>query len=773
MLRFQPRYREDFTPLASLPGWLSSLLRSRGVDTEEKARRFLSPSLTDLEDPFLLDGMAETVRLLRDAISVGDPILVYGDYDADGICAASILTECLREEGARADYRLPSRHLEGYGLNSDAVREIAASYRLLITVDCGITNVEEVALARDLGLTVIVTDHHEPPEILPDAHAVMDPLLGHYPFRRLCGAGVALKICQALQGIPGVEKRLDIAALATVADVVPLMGENRLIVREGLQRIADSARPGLRALVEIAGITPPLCSEDLSFRLAPRLNAAGRLGDASIGVQLLLTKDEAEAGEIAARLEETNRRRQNAERAITEEAFRQIRENTLFREDRVLIAAGQDWNPGLIGLTAGRLCERYHFPAIVLSIREDIAVGSCRSIPGVNIFRMLSLCSDLFIRFGGHEQAAGLTIPVSLIPELRRRLNLLIRENCDDSCFLPVQEYDLSMPFSEWTDASMALLAMLEPTGCGNPAPVFLLSDAAAVSMRRVGTDGAHLKLSLKDRGTPVEAIAFNQGEAADRGDSRLDVLYRPVINDFGGRVRIEAQVSALRPSSAGLPLPDETVTLSGLLHFLSGLPGGTAAASLPVIPRSAVQNRLRRPFGTLVLSWDCSQAMALCADTGTDPATRQVTDARGFSSVLCGWDGSPLKDQWTTVILADGELWRGQADAIRAFCPHAELLALSPNRELSSLVSALNLTDDTLRDVYRLIRARHFSTADALSQASGLALPQVITALIAFEQTRLIRWCPAPFSLSVQPSPIRCSMTDSSLIRFLRQESV
>ena len=312
--RFIQRCADSGSPFPSLPGWMSALLRARGLQTEEEVQRFLSPSLSDLHDPFLLPGMAETVKLLREAIARGDTILVYGDYDADGVCAASILMETLHEEGASLAYRIPSRHTEGYGLHADAVREIAEKANLLITVDCGVSNVEEVALAKSLGPTVIVTDHHQLPEQLPEADAVLNPLLGNYPCPFLCGAGVALKICQALQGLPGLEKRLDLAAIATVADVVPLRDENRIIVREGLRRIETTARPGLKAMLKTAGLLEPrgtagtvravtrsgtkepsLCSapdfsltaDDLAFRIAPRLNAAGRLGDAKLGVHLL------------------------------------------------------------------------------------------------------------------------------------------------------------------------------------------------------------------------------------------------------------------------------------------------------------------------------------------------------------------------------------------------------------------------------------------------------------------------------------------------------
>ena len=533
-----------------LPGWFSSLLSARGIRTDEEAAEYLNPDLSGLHDPFLLDGMAKTVELLRGAIAAGKTILVYGDYDADGVCASSILLETLHEEGASLAYRIPSRHTEGYGLNADAVREIARKAQLLITVDCGVSDVEEVALAKELGLTVIITDHHQPPEILPAADVVMDPFLGDYPFPGLCGAGVALKICQALQGMEGVKKRLDLAAVATVADVVPLRGENRVIVSEGLKRIADTARPGLKALLESSGLTPPLSSDDLAFRVAPRLNAAGRLGDAKLGVHLLLTPDKAKAAGIAAMLETANQTRQRLEREMTSAALAQLSLEAL-ASSHVIIVSGEDWNPGLIGLTAGRLCERFHLPAIALSVHGDTAVGSCRSIPGINIYQMLTACGDLLERFGGHEQAAGLTVKTGNIPRLREKLEQVVSAAAPEETFLPAMEYDLKLPFRTWNPKMLALLSRLEPTGCSNPAPLFLLEGAEVQSLRRVGRDGSHLKLTLLDEDlSVVDGIAFSRGDLADEAPLKLDLLYRPILNEYRGRTTVEAQVFAINDES-------------------------------------------------------------------------------------------------------------------------------------------------------------------------------------------------------------------------------
>ncbi len=552
-MNFVPRSAADLTPLGSFPGWFSALLRARGVDTEEKARHFLSPSLSDFHDPFLLSGMEEAVRLIRDAIAAGDRIMIFGDYDADGVCATAILLETLTEEGAQVSFRLPSRHTDGYGLNERAVREIAEKARLLITVDCGISNRAEVALAKSLGMKVIVTDHHQLPETLPEADVILEPLLGNYPCPYLCGAGVALKLCQALQGLPGAEKRLDLAAVATVADVVPLLDENRALVREGIRRVESTSRPGLKALIASAGLSAPLRADDLAFRIAPRINAAGRLGNAAVGVQLLLTGRPETARNAACQLEEMNRRRQEEERAITAQAIRQAEALPDLDTARALVVAG-DWNPGLIGLAAGRLCEKYYLPVVALGLQGETAVGSCRSIPGVNIFEMLQRCGDLLVRFGGHAQAAGLTVRTACIDAFRDRLSRFIRESCPESSFVREMAYDLEVPFGNWTPETLRLLDQLEPCGCGNPSPVFLLSGARMQTMRRVGRDGSHLQLTaLTAENDPLRGIAFSMGAEADHPCGHADLLYRPIRNDYQGRVSVEAQVLALERNTGDI----------------------------------------------------------------------------------------------------------------------------------------------------------------------------------------------------------------------------
>ena len=769
MLQFIRRGASVSQPIGELPLWLSTLLRNRGVDTPEKAERFLHPSLEHLNDPMLMQGMDKAVRLIRRAAEDGTPIIVYGDYDVDGVCATSILLETLREMGARADFRIPSRHGEGYGLNCDAVRAMAEEYRLLITVDCGVTNHEEVKLAQLLGMTVIVTDHHQLADTPSPADVVLNPLLGEYPFRRLCGAGVALKLTQALLGMDAVRRRIDLAALATVADLVPLIEENRVIVQAGLAAMADSPRPGMRALLEVSGVTPPVNAGQVAFRLAPRLNAGGRLEDASQGVRLLTTDDVEQARQLAAHLEERNQQRQAIEQEITQAAIAAIPESVDFYDDRAIIITGEGWNHGVIGLAAGRICERYHFPTIVLTKQDGIAVGSCRSIPGVNIHAMLSTCRDLFIRFGGHEQAAGLTMEEKLIPELRRRLNLAIRENCDPACFIPAKEYDLALPLSQVNLELIDRLELLQPTGYGNPAPVFLLRDGQVQLMRRVGKSRQHLKLSLLDGDSVRDGIAFSQGDLAESGMERVDAVFSPERNEFMGRVTAQLQVQAMRPAEGTAPLPDGEALFRGLLQEMTLLAANEIQIpqNLPVTTSAAVRRLMKDGRGVLLICHERERAAAFALDGTADTACGHVRDERAFNTVLCAPDVERLTDVWQDIVLVDGDLLPGEAAAIRAKCPRARLTQLRPNGAVAALVQSLAMDVGTLRRLYSRVRLPDAPSLGKLTADTGLTREQVLVGLTAFSQVGLAELSLAPYALRLLP-PVRCRMEDSPLMRYL-----
>lgn len=523
---------------------IDMLLRVRGFDDPAAAQAFLRPSRDQLGDPFLMPGMRQAADTITRARREGREVVVYGDYDVDGVTATALLTMFLNAWGVRARHYIPSRHREGYGLNEEAIRKIAAESQdaLLVTVDCGVTAVAEIALAKELGLDPIVTDHHRPGATLPDC-TVLNPLLG-YPYPNLCGAGVAFKLCQALDGELALPF-IDLAALATVADVVPLTGENRAITALGIERMNDKPRPGIAALMAAAGVAEgAVTSGRIAFQLGPRLNAGGRVGDAVRSLRLLIAQTIEEAEPLAAELEKENAERKRLELVILSGAEAQL-EGFDFAVKRSIVLADEGWNAGVLGLAASRLVERYNLPTVLLRREGDTLHGSCRSIPGIDIHEALSAVSDLLTRFGGHSQAAGLSLPAERLDQFWQALDETIARTADPECFVPAARYDMALPLSKLDEPFVRSLAMFEPTGYGNPSPLFL-SEAAIESAEAVGAGGAHLKLRLSEGGKSLPGIAFSMGGLAKALPRRIRALYAPQMGRFNRKEYLECQVKAI-----------------------------------------------------------------------------------------------------------------------------------------------------------------------------------------------------------------------------------
>ena len=532
-----------------MPEALHGLLVSRGIGSAEAAEAFLHPGLQCLHDPFLLSDMDAAAGRIRAAVAAGEAICVYGDYDVDGVCASSIMKLYLESRGADVRVYLPSRHSEGYGLNAEAIHAISEWAKLLVTVDCGVTSVALVALAKSLGLDVIVTDHHRPAEVLPDC-PVVNPLLKGYPFPYLCGAGVAWKLVWALSGAAPMDY-IDIAALATVADVVSLTGENRAIVSLGLRSINARPRPGVAALIEAAGLSSKsVTATSVGFQLAPRLNAGGRLGSARRALDLVTAPDPDSARPLAEALDEENSRRRSVELQILADAEAQLRDFDFIRH-RAIILAGKDWNPGVIGLAASRLVEKYHYPVVLLADQGEKLTGSCRSIEGVDIHAALTACAETIVRFGGHRQAAGLTLAPERLSDFIEAMDRHLSEAIPPMAYVPTRAYDTEIDFGHITPGLIAALDGLQPTGFGNPAPVFR-ARAEVVEARAVGADGAHLKLTLAQGGHRIGGIAFREGHrAAALFDGTVDALFVPRLNTYMGRVSAQLEVQALADADA------------------------------------------------------------------------------------------------------------------------------------------------------------------------------------------------------------------------------
>jgi single-stranded-DNA-specific exonuclease len=549
---------------AGIPPVVAHLLLSRGVGDPLAARQFLQAKLSDLRDPGELPGLNQAADLLHRAVAEKRRIVVYGDYDADGMTATAILYSCLGLLGADVGYHLPNRLEDGYGLNDEALRTLARrGAKTVVTVDCGIASVREAETARELGLELIVTDHHEFADRLPDAAAIVHPRLpGHaYPFSGLCGAGVALKlawaICQRASGAQRVAPAMreflvtavGLAAIGTVADVVPLIDENRLIVRHGLHSLRAQPTPGLAALIKLTGLdrNPSLSSEDIAFMLGPRLNAAGRLGQAQLGVELLTTQSAERAQSLAEYINQLNSSRDSLDRSIYQAARKQIKEGLDPESEPALVLAGRGWHAGVIGIVAGRLAERYHRPVVMISLDElgvKPGVGSARSVPGFNLFEALNACSRHLAGFGGHAAAAGLQIEEMNLDGFRAEFCEYAATEIPAEDRVAKLHIDVEAPLAQLTLKTVEQIEQLAPFGEGNHRPVLCssgveLSDAP----RRIGQGERHLSLKLKQHQTTLRALAFGKAEWADElagAGGPLDVAFRPVINHYNGRRSVE-----------------------------------------------------------------------------------------------------------------------------------------------------------------------------------------------------------------------------------------
>ncbi len=544
---------------AGLPPLCAAVLCARGVDTAPAASAFLAHGPNLLHDPFLLQDMEKAVERISRAIREQETIAVYGDYDVDGITATCLLTQFLRTLGGQVVSYIPDRTEEGYGLNNHAIDALARQgVTLIVTVDCGITAAQEVEYARALGVDVVITDHHQCKEVLPQAVAVVDPRRPDcsYPFPDLAGVGVALKLALALTA-PAQRPQVlldygELAAIGTVADVMLLQGENRALVHLGLERLADCSRPGLQALLREAGCprgqVPTTVT--IGYGLAPRINAAGRMEQAGTALELLLTQDPQRGQELAQELCQLNRLRQAIELEIFQHCD-QLLTHTPALSAPVIVLAGEGWHQGVIGIVASRLAEKYACPAFMISLDGDKGKGSCRSFGGFNLFGALERCAPLLDSYGGHELAAGFSIRRDNIPAFRAALCQLVEEFAGHQPMESSLDVDCEIPHcSLLSTQDVESLSLLEPFGSGNPKPVFLLRSVCVLSHTDVG-GGRHLKLKLRRDGVVMDAIFFSANTAACgiENGQRLDIAFTLQINQFRGNRTVQLQLCDLRPA--------------------------------------------------------------------------------------------------------------------------------------------------------------------------------------------------------------------------------
>ncbi|HTP13431.1 MAG TPA: single-stranded-DNA-specific exonuclease RecJ [Bacteroidota bacterium] len=548
---------------------LTEILVNRGIDTFEKARAYFRPSVEDLHDPGLMDGMQVAVARIVRALSGREKIVVYGDYDVDGTNGASLIWDFLKKAGADARYFIPDRVREGYGLSNAGI-EHAKKFgtTLLVAVDCGITAVKQVEFARSLGMDVIICDHHEPGHPLPDAVAVLDPLKPNcpYPYKFLCGCGVGFKLVQALCEDPLVRSRiggdgeelllsyLQYVTLATIADIVPLTQENRIIVKLGLELINTTPLPGIKALIESAGLRPgKVNAGQVVFVLAPRINAVGRLGDAMRAVELLTCDSYEKALPLAQVMEEENRNRRKIDEDTFARAQEYIDRNIDVEKNHAIVLHQDTWHPGVIGIVASRIVERYYRPTVLMTTIDGVAKGSARSISGFDIYQALKKCEDKLIQFGGHKYAAGLTVELDKIDQFREAFYRVANETLPKELLIPVINIDADIDVAELTPKFVRVLSQFAPFGPDNMRPVFSARNVELTGQPRI-VGKNHLKFKVKKNSRTIDAVGFNLGDLLDRtvrGRAGLDVAFSLDENDFEGEMMPQLKIRDIKIASA------------------------------------------------------------------------------------------------------------------------------------------------------------------------------------------------------------------------------
>jgi single-stranded-DNA-specific exonuclease len=560
------RLKEELSKELDIPPLVAQLLIKRGITKPQEGQKFLSPDLHQLYNPFRMKDMEKAVERVICALQQKEHISIYGDYDADGITACTLLIDFLCSLGIRSSYYIPKRLTEGYGLNPEAVKKIAAQgAKLLICVDCGVSNQEEIQLARQLGMDTIVVDHHQVPPLPSPAFALLDPLQPDcpFPFKGLAGVGVAFHLVVALRSRlrdsafwvdsvePNLRRYLDLVALGTIADVVPLVDINRVLVTYGLKQLGKSLRPGFKALKEVSGIgKEEISTGDVAFRLAPRLNAGGRMADGQMGVELLLAHDYGQARSIAAELDQANRERQGIEERTYKEA-KEVIERDGLENRKSLVLSSDEWHPGVIGIVASRLAEEFWRPVILIAVDGDAGKGSARSIVGFHLYEGLQECEEHLRGFGGHKYAAGLKISRDKIQAFRASFEEAVKSKLGDAAPTPTISIDAEVELGEITPEFLSYLSFFPPYGPTNPKPIFSTKEKLPIrDIRILGNDT--LKFTLSARQRTYEVIGFGMGTLSSQLPTEVRIAFHPKMNDWQGVKRLQLELKAVERDCEG-----------------------------------------------------------------------------------------------------------------------------------------------------------------------------------------------------------------------------
>ncbi len=760
---------------------LASLLVGRGIVSLTEVQAFLHPTLAQLHDPFLLPDMRKAVDRINQAITAGERICVYGDYDADGVCATAILLQYLHTRNADAVPFLPSRYQEGYGMHEDAVLRLAQQgIQLIVTVDNGIAAAKEIALCRTLGMDVIVTDHHQCPQALPDCTAVIDPHRpdSQYPYHCLCGAGIALKLVQALGANDAIHPYLPLAALATVADVVELKDENRAIVAAGLPLVQKHI--GLNALLAVSGGAGQNAnSETLAFRLAPRLNAAGRMGDPMRSLMLLTAGDTVQAQNLALTLNDENERRQTEEQRILRDAHRQLAGKDTARM-RAILLYSPDWNPGVIGIVASKLAEEYYRPVLLFHLRDNLLTGSCRSIPGVHLFECLQAFETHLIRFGGHAQAAGLTMELGQFEAFSKEFDCYLRGHIHPHTFIPTMLYEKEVPLKEISLQAVEELSILAPYGEGNPQPVFRARGVHLENTACMGREDAHLRSTAVQGNRRANLVAFGYGNKAKEWAQGgiFDLLYTPDVNSWQGTRQLQLMLRAAKRTTF---FDDPNDILNRRLKFVDAFFRNV----LYNVSRSAVWTVVADMDEAIVrlLQEDMQGALILCTSIQGANRFRTLLLQRHLEdAVEVYWQELPANAGSANAILLAPHfcaLPRGRFTSIYLYdgCPspcvqniHADIgtVFVPAEGDAVEMLAPLRLSRKEMGNIYRRLMAqlKNGPAARSLLFQAGVAedSERTVLALLVFIELGFFQWNPVTDLVSVVSSFAPRSLLDSKL---------
>lgn len=726
----------------------AGLLYNRGIHEPEQADAFLQGNV--FHDPFFLEHMEQAVDCIEQALSGKKHITVYGDYDCDGVCSCVVLAPMLAQAGAEVSIAIPDRKQDGYGLNAEAVKRIAKTSDLLITVDCGITNLNEAALAKQLGLPLIITDHHEPLEELPDAIVINPHISPDYPFHMLCGAGVAFKLCHALFGFERAMEAIDLVALATVADIVPLLDENRSIVKKGLERMNQKPRYAIEALSKVCGLQgKQIGSGNIGFGFGPRINAAGRLGDAKRALRLLLAEDRKTAMGLAVELDEENQRRQETEQEMLKQACALLDEYV--DDQRVAVVAREGWHSGVAGIVASRLVELYQRPSAVICIENGMATGSARGIPGVHIFEALDACRDLLIKYGGHAQAGGFSLKEENLSAFMVQYNEFFCTHYPISTWVPKVDCDVLLTPGDVTVPLAESFSAMAPFGMGNPTPTALFEDVRVISSAPLGKTGDHAKYVLEKEQHTAEMIAFRiAGKDMPIPNQRIDVSAVLELDEFRHVKRAKCLYKQHSIHVEGLKDLADTLDCQMIFDLAKALPELS-----PVLQDYSVFYRAanEHPFGTY----------ACCLTPAAAGRLLKRIQEDGLAALI---DLSVLhypnnKHRMNALLIGSGA-WR------------KELPVLDGEEEIKSALSKMKLCREDLIRVYLQCKRMGSGAMDFrercrwLSEHAGVSAYQTAAALAIFEELAFLSF--EQSTMWVDPHPQKSDLEESSIFKALQK---